>query len=77
MFQTSAQVAIQAAAKRSELAVATGIFFFAMSLGGSIGVAAGGAVWTSYLPDQLANRLPSGSAALAKKICEWSHRTLR
>jgi hypothetical protein len=68
MFQTSSQVAIQAAAKRGELAIATGIFYFAMSLGGAIGVACAGAIWLNTLPTALSSNLPEGSKDLATKI---------
>lgn len=39
MFQTSAQITVQASSRRRELAIATGIFYFAASLGGAIGQA--------------------------------------
>jgi len=68
MFQTSSQVAIQAAAKRGELAIATGIFYFAMSLGGAVGVACAGAIWLNTLPAALSANLPEGSKDLATKI---------
>ncbi|OCF39196.1 siderochrome-iron transporter [Kwoniella heveanensis CBS 569] len=68
MFQTSSQVAVQAAVKRGELAMATGIFYFAMSLGGAVGVAVAGAVWGNTLPDALRANLPAESKALATVI---------
>ncbi|WVQ69685.1 uncharacterized protein L199_007905 [Kwoniella botswanensis] len=68
MFQTSSQVAIQAAVRRGELAMATGIFYFAMSLGGAIGVAVAGSVWSETLPDTLRNNLPEASKNLAQTI---------
>ncbi|WVR06075.1 hypothetical protein IAU60_003103 [Kwoniella sp. DSM 27419] len=68
MFQTSQQVAIQAAAKRGELAVATGIYYLAMSLGGAVGVAMAGGVWGNILPAQLAKNLPAESKKLAPVI---------
>ncbi|OWZ54087.1 siderochrome-iron transporter [Cryptococcus neoformans var. grubii Br795] len=68
MFQTSAQITVQASSRRRELAIATGIFYFAASLGGAIGVAVAGAVWLNILPDALANNLPAASANLASKI---------
>lgn len=68
MFQTCGQVQIQAAAKRENLGVATGIFYMAMSLGGAIGTAVAGAIWANDLPDQLRANLPAASKALAPKI---------
>ncbi|WRT67513.1 uncharacterized protein IL334_004485 [Kwoniella shivajii] len=68
MFQTSSQVAIQAAVKRGELAMATGIFYFAMSLGGAIGVAVAGSIWSEILPDAIRNNLPVASKSLAQTI---------
>ncbi|WVQ99082.1 hypothetical protein IAU59_006214 [Kwoniella sp. CBS 9459] len=68
MFQTSSQVAVQAAVKRGELAMATGIFYFAMSLGGAVGVAVAGAVWGNTLPDALQANLPADSKELAPVI---------
>ncbi len=72
MFQTSSQVAIQAAAKRGELAIATGIFYFAMSLGGAIGVACAGAIWNNTLPEALTRNLPADSKNLAQSICTFN-----
>ncbi|WVO22932.1 uncharacterized protein IAS62_004276 [Cryptococcus decagattii] len=68
MFQTSAQITVQASSRRRELAIATGIFYFAASLGGAIGVAVAGAVWLNTLPDALAKNLPAASVNLASKI---------
>lgn len=36
-YQTAAQVCVQAVVRRDEVAVATGVFFAAMNLGGAIG----------------------------------------
>jgi hypothetical protein len=68
MFQTCGQVQIQAAAKRENLGVATGIFYMAMSLGGAIGTAIAGAVWANDLPSQLNKLLPAADKNLATKI---------
>lgn len=68
MFQTTSQVSIQAAAKRGELTIATGIFYLAMSLGGSIGQAGAAAIWTSKLPGALARLLPAESKNQAGAI---------
>nr|KIR85012.1 hypothetical protein I308_04762 [Cryptococcus tetragattii IND107] len=59
MFQTSAQITVQASSRRRELAIATGIFYFAASLGGAIGVAVAGAVWLNTLPGALVKNLPA------------------
>lgn len=76
MFQTTSQVSIQAAAKRGELTIATGIFYLAMSLGGSIGQASAGAVWTKILPEALARNLPASDVSRAQQICEYLDRSL-
>lgn len=68
MFQTCGQVQIQAAARRENLGVATGIFYMAMSTGGAVGTAVAGAIWANELPDQLRSNLPTASKALAPKI---------
>lgn len=39
MFQTSAQITVQASSRRRELAIVTGIFYFTASLGSTIGQA--------------------------------------
>lgn len=81
LFQTTGQVAVQAAAKRGELGIATGtwavsiklttgVFYTGMSLGGTIGVALSGAVWNNILPDALAEKLPAESKNMAKQLCE-------
>jgi hypothetical protein len=37
LYQTAAQVAVQAVVARDEVAIATGVFFASMNLGGAIG----------------------------------------
>ncbi|WWC60725.1 uncharacterized protein I303_103301 [Kwoniella dejecticola CBS 10117] len=53
---------------RGELAMATGIFYFAMSLGGAIGVAVAGSVWSETLPTTLISNLPAAAKDQAQVI---------
>lgn len=58
-YQTASQVALQSVVSHQDVAVATAVFFSAMTVGGAIGVSVGGAYWNNYLPDRLAEYLPA------------------
>ena len=68
MFHVPVQLGIQAVAKHQEVAIATAMFLTFTSLGGSVGSAIAGAIWTGYLPERLANYLPSMPAAERQRI---------
>lgn len=67
-YQTAAQVALQSVVSHQDVAVATAVFFSAMSVGGAVGVSIGGAFWNNYLPDRLAEHLPQEAQKNATRI---------
>lgn len=67
-YQTSLQVAVQSVVSKQDMAIATAVFFAAMSLGGAIGVSIGGGFWNNYLPDRLAEHLPQEAQKNATAI---------
>jgi hypothetical protein len=68
MFHVPVQLGIQAVAKHQEVAIATAMFLTFTSLGGSVGSAIAGAIWTSYLPECLEYYLPNMPAAERRRI---------
>ncbi|KAL3963375.1 hypothetical protein ACCO45_000379 [Purpureocillium lilacinum] len=53
MFTYAALASIQAATRHEHLAVITGVYFACFNVGGAIGNAISGAIWTQLLPGQL------------------------
>ncbi|UNI13338.1 hypothetical protein JDV02_000092 [Purpureocillium takamizusanense] len=68
LWQTAAQVSVQAVVSRQEVAVATGIFQAANSVGAAIGTSISGAIWRNTLPDKLLNYLPEQDKKNALQI---------
>ncbi|OAQ90047.1 siderophore iron transporter mirA [Purpureocillium lilacinum] len=68
LWQTAAQVSVQAVVSRQEVAVATGIFQAANSVGAAIGTSISGAIWRNTLPDKLLNYLPEKDKKSALQI---------
>ncbi|KAM0324577.1 hypothetical protein ACHAQA_007962 [Verticillium albo-atrum] len=68
LYQTAAQVCVQAVVERDEVAIATGVFFASMNLGGAIGTSISGAIWRSNLLAKLVAYLPQASKAKAAPI---------
>lgn len=67
-YQTAAQVCVQAVVRRDEVAVATGVFFASMNLGGAVGTSISGAVWRANLLPKLAEYLPAAAKGRAAQI---------
>ncbi|KAI5865563.1 siderophore iron transporter mirA [Durotheca rogersii] len=67
-YQTAAQVCVQAVVNRDEVAVATGVYFASMSLGGAIGTSISGSIWRSNLLPKLSQYLPEASKSRAESI---------
>lgn len=66
MFTYAALASIQAATRHEHLAVITGVYFALFNVGGAIGNAISGAIWTQILPGRLAHDLaPFGNDTLA------------
>jgi len=68
MFHVPVQLGIQAVAKHQEVAIATAMFLTFTSLGGSVGSAIAGAIWTRSLPERLEVYLPNMPAAERRRI---------
>lgn len=58
MLNVPAQLGVQASAGHQQLAVATAMFLTLISLGGAVGSAISGAIWTQMVPSKLAAYLP-------------------
>lgn len=58
MLNVPAQLGVQASASHQELAQATAMFLTLISVGGAIGSAISGAVWTKQIPSKLEKYLP-------------------
>jgi MFS family permease len=68
MFHVPVQLGIQAVANHQEVGIATAMFLTFTSLGGSVGSAIAGAIWTGVLPEKLAEYLPDMSAEERRRI---------
>lgn len=69
MFTYAALASIQAATRHEHLAVITGVYFACFNVGGAIGNAISGAIWTQILPGQLQNDLGQfGNATLVETV---------
>jgi MFS family permease len=68
MFHVPVQLGIQAVANHQEVGIATAMFLTFTSLGGSVGSAIAGAIWTGLLPEKLEEYLPDMSAEERMRI---------
>jgi hypothetical protein len=68
MFHVPVQLGIQAVSKHQEVAIATAMFLTFTSLGGSVGSAIAGAIWTGSLPERLEVYLPDMPVTERKRI---------
>ena len=68
MFHVPVQLGIQAMAKHQEVGTATAMFLTFTSLGGSVGSAIAGAIWTGLLPERLQVYLPDMSSEERRRI---------
>jgi hypothetical protein len=62
------QLGVQASAHHREVASATAMFLTALEMGGAVGAAISGAIWTHYIPQKLHMYLPQESQADAAEI---------
>jgi|SRR5690242_5855529 len=53
-----AQLGVQASASHQQVAAATTIFLTILEVGGAVGAAVSGAIWTTYIPQKLQQYLP-------------------
>ena len=59
MLNVPAQLGVQASASHQQVAAATAVFLTILEIGGAIGNAISGAIWTANIPKKLAQYLPS------------------
>lgn len=63
-----AQLGVQASATHSEVGAATAAFLTILEIGGAVGSAISGAIWSNSVPDKLLDYLPEEARHHAKKI---------
>ncbi|KAI1354543.1 siderochrome-iron transporter MirC [Xylaria sp. FL0043] len=68
MLNVPAQLGVQASASHQQVAAATAVFLTLVEIGGAVGSAISGAVWTQLIPAKLAQYLPADVAAQAHTI---------
>ena len=68
MLNVPAQLAVQAAVSHSDVAAVTAIFLTIVEIGGAVGAAISGAVWTANIPKKLVQYLPVTDQADATLI---------
>ncbi|KAI9749193.1 MAG: Nuclear import receptor [Chaenotheca gracillima] len=68
MVNVPAQLGVQASSSHQEVAAATAIFLTVLEIGGAVGSAISGAVWTANIPKKLALYLPASAQGDAAKI---------
>ncbi|KAK1148336.1 hypothetical protein N8T08_010146 [Aspergillus melleus] len=68
LLNVPVQLGVQASASHQEVAAATAMFLTCMELGGAVGAAISGAVWTHNLPRKLQMYLPDENKGDAKVI---------
>lgn len=68
MLNVPAQLGVQASVSHDDVAAATAIYLTIVEIGGAVGSAISGAVWTANLPKKLALYLPPAAKADANLI---------
>ncbi|KAM0796047.1 hypothetical protein BDR22DRAFT_812634 [Usnea florida] len=68
MLNVPAQLGVQAAVSHGDVAAATAVFLTVVEIGGAVGSAISGAVWTSNIPAKLARYLPPDAQSDAALI---------
>lgn len=68
MLNIPTQLGVQASATHQEVAAATAIYLTIVEIGGAVGSAISGAVWTANIPKKLALYLPPNAKADAAMI---------
>ena len=58
-----AQLGVQASASHQQVAAATTIFLTILEVGGAVGSAVSGAIWSTYIPSKLQEYLPADQTA--------------
>ena len=68
MVHVPAQLGVRASVSHGEVDAATAIFLTIVEIGGAVGAAVSGAVWSTSIPEKLALYLPAYAQADASKI---------
>lgn len=68
LLNVPVQLGVQASASHQEVAAATAMFLTSMELGGAVGAAISGAVWTHSIPTKLLKYLPEETKSAAAEI---------
>ncbi|EAW13833.1 siderochrome-iron transporter MirC [Aspergillus clavatus NRRL 1] len=68
LLNVPVQLGVQASASHQEVAAATAMFLTSMEMGGAVGAAISGAVWTHNIPRKLLLYLPEGNKGDAQEI---------
>ncbi|KAI1431421.1 siderophore iron transporter mirC [Xylaria sp. CBS 124048] len=68
MLNVPAQLGVQASANHQQVAAATAVFLTLIEIGGAVGAAISGAVWTQLVPSKLSEYLPADMASEAHTI---------
>lgn len=68
LLNVPVQLGVQASASHQEVAAATAMFLTSMEMGGAVGAAISGAVWTYSIPHKLMRYLPEESKPEAGEI---------
>ncbi|KAI9706769.1 MAG: hypothetical protein M1820_004739 [Bogoriella megaspora] len=68
MLNVPAQLGVQASVSHQKVAAATAVFLTILEIGGAVGNAISGAVWTSQIPKKLAAYLPPETQSQAATI---------
>lgn len=68
MLNVPAQLGVQASASHQEVAAATAVFLTILEIGGAVGAAISGAIWTNNIPEKLRAYLPADTQDQAEAI---------
>ncbi|KAI0443848.1 siderophore iron transporter mirC [Xylaria telfairii] len=68
MLNVPAQLGVQASASHQQVAAATAVFLTIVEIGGAVGAAISGAVWTQLIPSKLSEYLPADVVPQAHTI---------
>jgi hypothetical protein len=68
MLNVPAQLGVQASASHQQVAAATAVFLTILEIGGAVGSAISGAVWSNSVPKKLARYLPANTQDQAALI---------
>jgi hypothetical protein len=68
MLNVPAQLGVQASCTHQEVAAATAVYLTIVEIGGAVGAAISGAVWTRLIPSKLVEYLPAANIGDAQAI---------